>query len=217
MSIRILIADDHTLFRSGLKTLLERESDFCVVGEAADGPGAIGEVERIKPDILILDLSMPGLRGSNVAEVVREKYPQTQIVVLTMHEDACYLRQMFRLGAKAFVLKKSSGIDLCQAIRAVHRGEKYVDPCFAGGIIGGDVPNGSPPARAPAADRLSPREQEVCSLLAHGLTNGEIAGRLSISERTVESHRANIMEKLDLKSRAELVRFAIDNDLLTLT
>ena len=213
MKIRILIADDHEIMRSGLRAMLERAPDIEIVGEAANGFDAIKSVAGHQVDVLILDLSMPGLSGSRVAETVAREHPRVAIVILTMHEDSFHLQELFKIGAKAFVLKKSSGTNLLQAIRAAYRGESYVDPLMAGRVV-------LSYARAPSrekgdrVDELSPREQEVCTLLAYGHTALEIASKLSISERTVESHRANISGKLGLKTRAEIVRFAMEYGLL---
>ncbi|MGW8179066.1 MAG: LuxR C-terminal-related transcriptional regulator, partial [bacterium] len=177
---------------------------------------AIRAVSEHKPDILILDLGLPGLSGTKVAESVRETHPHLAIVVLTMHDDDYYLRELLKIGVRAFVLKKSTGTELLRAIRMVYRGGEYVDPMLAGRVLSSFM------GQAPAKDStgrlgvLTPREIEVCRLLAYGNTNLEVAAQLFISERTVETHRANCMAKLDLKSRAELVRFAIENGLLKL-
>ncbi len=213
MKIRILIADDHEIMRSGLRAMLERASDIEVGAEAANGFEAIKAAAGHQIDVLILDLSMPGLSGARVAEEVAREHSRVAIVVLTMHEDSYHLQELFRIGARAFVLKKSSGTNLLQAIRAAYRGESYVDPLLAGRMVSSYA---GVPAREKGdrVDALSPREQEVCSLLAYGHTAQEIADRLSISERTVESHRANISGKLGLKTRAEIVRFAMEYGLL---
>lgn len=213
MKIRILIADDHTIFRSGLRALFEKSSDIEVVAEAANGFDAIKAVAEHQVDVLILDLSMPGLSGSKVAETVVRDHPRVAIVVLTMHEDSYHLQELFRIGARGFVLKKSSGTNLLQAIRSAFRGESYVDPLLAGRVV--SHLTGAPKRDGGnRADALSPREKEVCTLLAYGHTTHEIAEKLSISDRTVESHRANISGKLGLNSRAEIVRFAIEYGML---
>jgi DNA-binding NarL/FixJ family response regulator len=217
MPIRILIADDHAVFRSGLRALLEKETDITVVGETGDGLSTIEAVSRQEVDVLLLDISMPGLAGPQVAEASLRQRPRLAIVVLTMHEDEYYLQELFKIGARAFVLKKSTGTDLLQAIRAAHRGEQYVDPALTEHIVSSYVGGRSQQKSAGRVDVLTPREREICTLLAFGHTNAEIAEKLSISERTVETHRTNILGKLGLKSRAELVRFAIDNGLLKLT
>lgn len=213
MSIQIVITDDHSVIRNALVALLEKEQDFEVVAQAASGLEAIKLVEEKTFDVLLLDLSMPDLHGTRVAEEVLKRKPRLAIVVLTMHEDEHYLRELFRIGARGYVLKRSSPDELINAIRAAYRGEDYVDPAMAGLLI-------SPYVGRPITKKhgrlavLTPREREVCQLLAYGYTNPEIGKKLSISVRTVEAHRNNIMTKLGLESRADLVHFAIDNGLL---
>ena len=159
---------------------------------------------------------MPGLPGPKVAETVLKKKPDLGIVVLTMHEDEYYLQELFRLGVQAYVLKKSTGTDVVQAIRLARKRDKYVDPALTNVVISSFVGRQPKKEKAGRLNLTTPREQEVLTLLALGHTNAEIAEKLCISERTVETHRTNIMSKLELKSRAELVRFAIDNGLLKL-
>lgn len=213
MPIRVVITDDHSVIRSGLAALLDREPDFEVVGEAASGMDALKLVEKTAFDILLLDISMPDLRGTKVAEEALKRKPGLAIVVLTMHSDEHYLRELFRIGVRGYVLKKSTQSELINAIRAAYRGEDYVDPAMAGLMISPYV--GRPMAQNRSRlDLITAREQEVCQLLAYGYTNPEVGDRLSISVRTVEAHRNNIMTKLGLESRADLVHFAIDNGLM---
>ncbi|MFQ5737573.1 MAG: response regulator [Acidobacteriota bacterium] len=215
MPIRILIADDHAIFRSGLKAFLEKENDLQVVAEAGNGFDTIKIVAAQQIDVLLLDLSMPGLSGSKVAETVVREHPHLAVVVLTMHEDDYYLKELFKIGVRAFVLKKSTGSNLLEAIRTAYRGKEYVDPSLAGRVIASFV-GSSPKGGTGRLDLLTPREKEVCRYLGLGHTNSEIAEKLFISGRTVETHRTNITSKLNLKTRAELVRFAIDSGLLKL-
>jgi DNA-binding NarL/FixJ family response regulator len=216
MSVRIVVADDHAVFRSGLRALLENEKDLDVVAETGDGFDTIRAVTDENPDILLLDINMPGLQGSKIAEEVLKHRPRLAIVVLTMHEDEYYLQELFKIGARGFVLKKSSGKELIQAIRRVARGESYVDPSLGGSVISSYLGGRTRNENKGRLDRLTRREQDVCRLLAYGHTNAEIAERLSISARTVETHRSNIMAKLELRTRADLVRFAIENGLMKL-
>ena len=216
MPIRIFIADDHAVFRSGLKELLEKDPDFKVVGETGNGFDTIRMVAETKLDVLLLDVSMPGLMGAQVAEEVLKLRPNLAIVVLTMHEDEYYLQEFFRLGVRAYVLKKSTGTDVAQAIRAAQKGEQYIDPALAGVVISSYVGRQPKKPKTQRLDVMTPRELEVLTLLAYGHTNAEIAEKLCISERTVETHRNNIMTKMEFKSRAQLVRFAIDNGMLKL-
>jgi two-component system, NarL family, response regulator NreC len=216
MTIRVFIADDHAVFRNGLRVLLEKEPDLEVVGENGNGFDTIRAVAETDVDVLMLDIAMPGLPGAKVAEAVLKDKPNLAIVVLTMHEDEYYLQEFFRLGVRAYVLKKSTGTDVVQAIRAARKGEQYVDPALTGLVISSYVGRQTKKPKVGRLDLMTPREMEVMTLLAYGHTNAEIAEKLCISERTVESHRTNIMTKLELKSRAELVRFAIDNGMLKL-
>jgi two-component system response regulator NreC len=216
MSIRILIADDHAVFRSGLRVLLEREPDMTVVGEAASFSEIAGRLASSSADVLIMDLSMPGPGSApRVVESALKTYPHLHVVVLTMHEDDNYLREMFRFGAQAYVLKKSDVSHVLGAVRSVYGGARYVDPALGGEVVAALSAPASV-SRHGAAASLTAREQEVCALLALGHTNAEIGDKLCVSVRTVETHRSNIMAKLHLRSRAELVRFAIDSDLLKL-
>ena len=215
MSITIVIADDHPVFRSGLRALLEKESDFEVVGEAGTGLETIRLVDEKNFDVLLLDINMPGLTGPVVAEDVLKKCNHLAIVVLTMYDDEYYLQELFKIGVRGFVLKKSTGTDLIQAIRVAYRGEQYIDPSLTSYLISPYVGN-LKKKKDSRKNLLTQREQEICNFLAYGYTNKEIADKLFISERTVETHRSHIFSKLDLKNRAELVRFAIDNSLMKL-
>lgn len=211
--IKIMIADDHAMFRSGLRALLEREDDLEVVGETGSGHETVNAMTGAKVDVLLLDINMPGLTGSRVAELVLKERPSLRIVVLTMHEDEYYVQELFKIGVKGYVLKKSTGTEVLQAIRAVYHGDSYIDPALASMILSPYVGNGSVKKQS-RIDTLTRREQEVLELLVYGYTNVEIAERLFISDRTVETHRASITGKLELKTRADLVRFALDNGLL---
>jgi DNA-binding NarL/FixJ family response regulator len=216
LRIRILLADDHAVFRSGLKSLLEKEKDFEVVGETGTGYDTVKAAQKDNVDLLLLDISMPGLSGSDVAKSILQKRPELPIVVLTMHEDEYYLREFFQIGVRSFVLKKSTGDEVLRAIRAAFNGEYFIDPALAKYVIDPLYGNKK---RSPAdnpLDTLTKREQDVLRLLAFGHTNAEISRKLEISQRTVESHRSSIMEKLEFNTRAELVRFAIDHKLMKL-
>ncbi len=213
MPIRVWIADDHAVFRSGLKALLAAHSDILVIGESENGFDTLRGVKDHLPDILVLDLSMPGLSGVKVAEVVKESHSKTRVVALTMHEGAYYFEQALRVGVQGYVLKKSTAKKLVRAIRSVSKGRRYVDPAVDGDLR---ARQGGRHARLPSTrlDLLTPREQEVCGLLAFGNTSSQIAEQLHISKRTVDTHRAHLMTKLGFSSRAELVLFAIENGLM---
>ncbi len=213
MPIRIIIADDHALVRSGLAALLEKEHDLEIVGQAAGGMKAIALTKEKAFDVLLLDINMPDIRGTKVAEEVLKNKPSAAIVALTMHTEEHYLREMFRIGARGYVLKKSTISELISAIRAVYRGEDYVDPSMAGLMITPYVGRSVGHKNSRLA-LLTAREIEVCQLLAYGYTNPETGEKLHISVRTVEAHRNKIMSKLDLENRADLVHFALDNGLL---
>ena len=215
MSTKIMIADDHAVFRSGLRALLEKEKGFQVVAEAGEGGETVRKACAEKIDVLILDINMPGMTGPMIAEEVLKEKPRLPIVILTMHDEEYYLQELFKIGVRGFVLKKSTGTDLLQAIHAALRGEQYIDPSLTKCVLSRYI--GTPDAQTPGKSRkdlLTKREQQVCQLLAYGYTNSEIAEKLFISERTVETHRSNIYTKLDLHNRVELVRFAIDNGLM---
>lgn len=212
MPIRVWVADDHAVFRYGLCTLLKQEKDIEVVGESENGFDTIRSVGNHAVDVLVLDLSMPGLPGMKVAEVVREEHPKIQIVVLTMYEGGYYVRQGLKIGVTGYVLKRSAAREVVRAIRLAYRGERFLDPCLGNERIA-DEADRLPHPSSNRLGLLTPREREVCRLLALGNTNAQIADELCISKRTVESHRANLMAKLELNSRAELVQFAIENSL----
>jgi len=214
--IKIIIADDHIVFRNALRVLLIQEADFEVVAEAGNEAETLDAVYGHEVDVLLLDMSMPpGMAGPRVARSVLRKKPDLTIVVLTMHDDRYYVKDMFQIGARAYVLKKSPETELFQAIRTAHAGQPYIDSVLVGEAVSNFTGVSTAPKEDPGLDLLTPREQEVCRLLAYGHTSGEIAKVLNISERTVQSHRGNLMEKLELRGRAELVTFALNNGLLT--
>lgn len=216
MTTRVLIADNHAVFRAGLRSLVEQTGEFEVVGEAADFSQVMPKLTTCGADVLLLDIGMPGPSSAmQVIEAALESMPALKIVVLTMYEDGYYLREAFRVGAHGFVLKKSEASHLLAALEAVAHGGRYADPTLGGELLA-EVSAPSVKRSVPPLMSLTAREREVCRLLALGHTNGEIATHLSLSERTVEAHRRNLMSKLDVKSRAELVRFAIDSGLIKL-
>lgn len=214
MCIRIVIADDHAVFRSGLRALVEKDPEFEVVGEAGSGEEVLKILEEKEFDVLVLDLSMPGMTGSAVATRVLKTHPKMSIVVLTMHDDDHYVRELFKIGVRGYVLKQSTGNELLQAVRAAYRGERYLDPLLLDLVISPFIGKQTNEKHRGRLGMLTEREHEVCGLLAQGLSHEKVAAKLNISPRTVESHRANLMTKLDLDNRAELVRFAMENDLL---
>jgi len=203
--IRILIADDHALVRSGLRALLEAQADLEVVGEAENGAVAVEQCLKLKPDVVVMDLTMPGRGGINATEDIARECRASKVVVLTMHDDEAYVRMARLAGASGFVLKKSLATELILTIRAAHAGGTH----FPAAELPPPVKRGVLPL-----DLITEREREVLALIAHGHTTVEIAGKLHISDKTVETHRAHIVEKLGLRTRADLVRFALDHGLL---
>ena len=209
----IVLADDHPVVRQGLRALLEAVADCRVVGEASDGLEAVALVERVKPDVLVLDLMMPGLAGFEVARQTRQRSPSTRIVILSMHADEGYVLEALTAGASAYVLKKSSANDLVQAIRDAIAGRRFLSPPLSDRLIDAYVERAKGALLEPYST-LTPREREVLQLAAEGHTNAAIAARLSISPRTVEMHRASLMSKLGLQNHVELVRFALQRGIL---
>lgn len=212
--IRILIADDHAVIRSGLRLLLDAQADMEVVGEAGTGEETVAKTEALEPDILLLDIAMPGLNGLEAARQVRQRVPQVRIIVLTMYDDDAYLRQFLEIGAAGYVLKKAADTELVNAIQAVHRGEPFIYPSLMGQLIDSYLKQPSSVRGRESSEELSSRESEVLQLVALGYTSQQIADQLSISVNTVETHRAHIMEKLGLRGRAQLVRYALAKGLL---
>jgi two-component system response regulator NreC len=210
--INILIADDHAIVRTGLRALLRSEPGLQLVGEATGGYEAIELVGKTRPDILILDLSMPDLDGIAVTRQLKPQYPDLRILILTVHEDEAMLREAIRAGASGYIVKHAAEAELIAAIKTVRRGDLYVDPAMLRVLL---VESPRPRTEQPASpDPLTPRETDVLKLIVQGYTNRQVGEELGISVRTVEGHRANLLEKLGLRSRVELVRYARDRGLL---
>lgn len=215
MNTRILLADDHAVLRSGLRLLLEVQPDLKVIGEAGDGREALALTQALQPDLILLDLAMPGLGGMEALPLLRKAAPGARILILTMHDDEGYLRQALRNGASGYVLKKAADGELLSAVRAVIRGEVYVHPSMTKALLEDLLPPSPAADSGDPWDTLTEREQEVLTLVALGHTAAGIAERLSLSPKTVETYRARGMEKLGLRSRAALVQFAIKRGLLS--
>jgi DNA-binding NarL/FixJ family response regulator len=205
--IRVVIADDHGVVRDGLRALVEAQPGLQVVGEAADGHEAWRRACELKPDVLVLDLSMPVASGADAATRIRRDCPNVRIVALTMHEERGYVARLLKAGAVGYVLKRTASSELVRAIRAVAAGGSYIDPSLAGTLLT-EKSNRVSGDHAQVAD-ITAREREVIQYVARGYTNKELAAALEISVKTVETHKANAMAKLGLTSRAALVRFAI--------
>jgi len=214
----VLITDDHTLFRSGLRLLLSNEPDIAVVGEAGDGAEAIRLARTLRPDVVLMDITMPGMSGLDATRAIRQDLPEVRVLILTMHEDEGYLRESLRAGASGYVLKRAAATELPAAIRAAWRGEAFIYPSLTRALVRAylEAVGRMPPEQVVRAafDGLTERELTVLRLLALGCTNQEVADLLVLSVKTVETHRARIMDKLGLKSRADLVRYAIRKGLL---
>lgn len=211
MGYRIFIVDDHSVLRAGLRALLSGEANLEVVGEAADGEEAIRQVPQIKPDIVLMDITLPGMNGLETAKRILEQQPGVRVLMLTAHKDHSLAWEALSFGAAGFILKQAAESELINAIHAVARGGLYIDPFITRPLL--QQQSQVPPLTA-FPESITPREVEVLKLIARGYTNRQISEKLCISVRTVESHRANIMDKLDLTSRVELVRYARSHDLI---
>lgn len=212
--IRLVLADDHTVLRQGLRSLLDPEVDLSVIGEAGDGREALDRVAQLKPDVLVVDLLMPGLGGLEVVRQVRAHHSATRVVVLSMHANEAYVQEALSAGANGYVLKQATQRELVEAIRTVAAGGRYLSSPL--------TPDGIDAYLARSQESLDPyellteREREVFHLAAEGHSNQEIAGRLALSSRTVEMHRGNLMRKLELRNQTELVRLALQRGILSL-
>lgn len=209
----VVLADDHQIVRQGLSALLEREDDLVVAGEAGTGPETLELVGSCRPDVLVLDLALPGLDGLEVTRRVRQTHPDTHVVILSMHNNGAYVAQAVRHGATGYVLKESSSDELVRAVRAVLGGERFFSQGLEALVADADHGRTAPTDRYEA---LTSREREVLHLVAEGLTSPEAAERLAISTRTVETHRSNLMAKLGLRTQTDLVHFALQRGLVPL-
>ena len=210
MTIRTLLVDDHAVVRSGLRRVLETEPDIEVVGEAGDAREAMFEARAHKPDVVVVDVGMPGKSGIQAIPDLLSEAPDTRVLVLSMQDDPRYVREAFEAGAAGYVLKEAADTDVVTAVREVASGSQYVHPTLGARLVAAEAAE----RRRAEADPLSERERDVLRLLALGHTNQEIAKMLYISVRTAETHRAHIMQKLRLRTRAELVRYALEHGLL---
>jgi DNA-binding NarL/FixJ family response regulator len=207
--IRILLADDHAVVRQGFKMILDAQPDMEIVGEAANGREAVDLAEQLHPDVVVMDVAMPELNGIEATRRLASSVPHARVVALSMHKDSVYVREILRAGARGYLLKDSGAADLVAAIHAVASGESYLSPAVSNAVLDDYRRHVTNPI-----DLLTSREREVLQLLAESKTNKEIAGVLNLSVYTVEAHRGRIMEKLNLHSIGELVRFAVRNGLI---
>lgn len=206
--IRVLLADDHKILRKGIRMLIDSQPDMEVVGEAKTGREAIEEARQLKPDIVVMDVSMPELNGIEATRQICEETKHTRVVALSMHKDSVYVREILRAGACGYLLKDSEDDDLVKAIRSVHRGEAFLSPAIADAVLTDYRKHVSNPV-----DLLTSREREILTMVADGKANKEIANTLNLSVYTVESHRGSVMEKLNLHNTGDIVRFALRNGL----
>jgi two-component system, NarL family, response regulator NreC len=211
--IKLFIADDHTILRAGIKALLEVEPDMVVVGEAEDGRSAVKLACQLLPDVVLMDIAMPLLSGLEATRQIKHAYPEVKVLMLTMHDNEDYIRQALANGAMGYILKDAATHELVDAIRAVYRGEAVLSPAITRLVIEdylrwGDIQKNR------SSDGLSPREREVLQLIAEGYSNRQISEIMSISIKTVQTHRMNLMAKLDLHDRADLIKYAIQRKII---
>jgi DNA-binding NarL/FixJ family response regulator len=205
--VRILIVEDHATVREGLKLIVSAQSDMEVVGDTGDGRSAVSLAQQLQPDIVLMDISLPGLNGLKATALLKECCPDVHVLALTRHQEDGYLQQMLRTGASGYILKQSPPAELLHAIRAIANGGKYLDSAVAGKMMGSYVGRSAGSPEMTAA--LSERETEVLRLISWGHSNKEIASRLDLSVKTVETHKANGMKKLGMSSRIDIVRYAV--------
>src|SRR6266699_936877 len=214
MKIRILLADDHTILRAGLKMMLNAQPDMEVVGEAPDGHQAIAQAQRLQPDIVLMDITMPDINGIEATKQIRKLLPDIKVLVLTMHEHDEYVFQALRAGASGYMLKEAADTDLFSALRVIQSGKFYLSPTAQSVMVGDYLQRVRTGEEKDSYSSLTEREREILKLVAAGYTNNQIAELLVISPKTVDTHRTHVMDKLNLHSRAELVKYAMRRGLL---
>lgn len=214
--IRVLIADDHAIVREGIRLILALHDDIEVVGEAADGSEAIDKIGKLSPEVVLMDIAMPGLGGLEATLEVTKMRPESKVLVLTQYDDAEYIYRFLKAGAAGYVLKKAVGTELVSAIRAVSQGKSFLDPAIVDKVVKGFLEKPDVAESEILYDSLSDREKQVLKLVAEGHTSRQIADVLSLSIKTVMTHRLNLMEKLAIHNRAELIKYAIRKGLIQL-
>lgn len=213
--IRILIADDHTLLRNGICALLENEPDIAIVGEASDGREAVHLADQLKPNVVLMDIAMPLLNGLEATRQIKREHPEINVLVLTMYDNEEYFREMLEVGASGYIIKRAAATELVSAIRAVYHGEAVLSPAITRLMLE-DYLNHDTRRDRDDPNALSSREREVLQLIAEGKTSREIAEILNLSVKTVQSHRTNLMQKLDLHDRGDLIKYAIQKKIIEL-
>ncbi|HEV2661488.1 MAG TPA: response regulator transcription factor [Ktedonobacteraceae bacterium] len=214
MKIRILLADDHTILRAGLKMMLNAQPDMEVIGEAQDGRQAIREARRLQPDIVLMDITMPDINGIEATREIKKVAPDVRVLILTMHEHDEYIFQALRAGASGYMLKEAADTELISALHVIRSGQFYLSPMAQSVMVGDYLQRVRTGEEKDSYSSLTEREREILKLVAEGYTNNQIAERLVISPKTVDTHRTHIMDKLNLHSRAELVKYAMRRGLL---
>lgn len=213
--IKVLIIDDHAMVREGIRMILAAQPDIKVVGEAADGAQAIEQVRQLDPDVALMDIAMPGLGGLEATLEIRKTHPRTRVLVLSQYDNKEYVFRLLKAGASGYILKSAAGTELVSAIRSVNDGGSPLDPAVAQGVIEGFVKSASGDQQS-AYEELSDREKQVLKLVAEGYTSKHIADALFLSVKTVMVHRANVMEKLDIHNRTDLIKYAISKGLISM-
>lgn len=212
---RVLLADDHTLIRAGLRLVVDQEPEFTVVGEAADGRQAVARAQSLKPDIVVMDVGMPGLNGIEACRQIRESLPETQVVMLSMHSDEGYVLRALKAGARAYLLKDSAEADLARAIRAASEGKSFFSPAVGKVLLEDYMRKLQRTGAEDSYELLSPREREILQLVAEGKSSKEVAALLNLSVHTVETHRARVMQKLNLRGIPELTLYAVRKGIIS--
>jgi DNA-binding NarL/FixJ family response regulator len=216
MKIRVLVADDHAIIREGLCIMLDNQPDMEVVGKAANGREAVRLVNERKPDVVVIDISMPELNGIEAIQQMLPRHPQMKVVVLSIHGTKPYVFRALKAGAKGYLMKETAGLEVVDAVRAVYRGERYLSQSIADLLADGSLRNLEASLEFSPLETLSPREREILQLVAEGKTSQEIAERLSISPKTVDTYRSRLMRKIGVEDMAGLVKFAIQHGVITL-
>jgi len=214
--IRILLTDDHTLFRQGVRTLLAAEPDFEVVGEAANASDAVWLAEQLRPDVVLMDIGMTGMSSFEATRLIHKQRPETKVVFLSMYDDEDYLSECVEMGASGYILKESPADQLLTAVREVYRGGNYLSPRLLSRLVDGFRMQGRGPVRQPRYGTLTKREREILKMLAEGRSVKEIAAGFDLSVKTVEAHKFNLMRKLDIHNKAQLVQYAIQKKIIRL-
>ncbi len=212
--IRVFLVDDHLILREGIRLLLEKVPDMEMVGEASEGGEAVAKVERLVPDVVLMDITMPGLNGLEATQQIKQRTPQVKVLILTMHETGQYLSQMLQAGASGYVVKTAASSELISAIRAVHQGDVYLYPSIARMLVEDYLQKVKTGEEKGSYEGLTSREREILMYIAEDKKNKEIADLLGISVRTVQAHRTNLMDKLGAHDRTELVKYAISKGLI---